>query len=105
MNKKPDDIKAIEERINLIKSSEKKADKTKETNSFLYATKTGLRVAVDLLSGVLVGAGLGFVLDRMLNTRPIFLIVMLFLGGAAGFLNVYKFVKAEEDKETSKTQE
>ena len=105
MNKKPDDIKSLEERIKGLKAKETQADKNAERSSFSYAAKTGFRVGTELLSGVLVGAALGYVLDNSLNTKPIFLILMLMLGGVAGFLNVYKFVKSEEKRNFSDKQE
>jgi ATP synthase protein I len=50
----------------------------------------GFRIAVDMLAALLVGVGIGLLLDRWLNTAPLFLILFLFLGGAAGVLNVYR---------------
>jgi len=50
----------------------------------------GLRIAVDLLAGLAIGVGLGLVLDNWLNTSPLMLVVFLFLGAAAGMLNVYR---------------
>ena len=53
-------------------------------------------------SGVLVGAGLGYFLDKLVGTAPIMLIVFLVLGGAAGFLNVYRYVKKEDLRRNKK---
>ena len=50
----------------------------------------GMRLAVDLLAGLAIGVGLGLVLDNWLNTAPLMLVVFLFLGAAAGMLNVYR---------------
>ena len=50
----------------------------------------GLRIAVDLLAGLAIGVGLGLVLDNWLGTAPLMLVVFLFLGAAAGMLNVYR---------------
>ena len=67
-----------------------------------------MRVGLELVSGVLVGAGAGIVLDRWLGTSPILLLICFFLGTAAGFLTMYRTVTAltqdeftdESDKET-----
>ena len=48
----------------------------------------GLRLASEFVAGVLVGAGLGLLIDRWLGTSPWGLIVFLLLGFAAGVLNV-----------------
>jgi len=50
----------------------------------------GLRIAVDLLAGLAIGVALGLVLDNWLNTTPLMMVVFLFLGAAAGMLNVYR---------------
>ncbi|MDY4841877.1 MAG: AtpZ/AtpI family protein [Alphaproteobacteria bacterium] len=94
MRKVPDDIKSMDERIKRLQKQEVEARKPKKESAFVYASKNGFRVGTELLSGVLVGAAIGYLLDGYFGTRPWLLIVFLFLGGAAGFLNVYRFVKS-----------
>lgn len=48
------------------------------------------RVGTELIAGVLVGALIGWFLDRWLGTGPWLLIVFFCLGAAAGFLNVFR---------------
>ena len=48
------------------------------------------RVATELVAGVVVGTFLGWMLDRWLETSPLFLLVMFFLGAIAGMLNVWR---------------
>ena len=98
MLKVPEDIWKLDERIRHLKAKEALARKDKPESPYVYASKTGFRVATELLSGVLVGAAIGFFLDRMLDTKPWLLVVFLLLGGVAGILNVYRFVQSEENK-------
>lgn len=49
-----------------------------------------LRLGVELVVGVGVGAVVGWFLDRWLDTSPLFLIVLFFLGAGAGTLNVFR---------------
>ena len=51
------------------------------------------RIAAELVSGLLVGLGLGGGLDEWLGTKPWLLILFFFLGAAAGILNVYRSTK------------
>jgi ATP synthase protein I len=54
------------------------------------AMARGFRLSTELVAGVLVGAALGWLLDRWLGTSPWGLIVFLLLGFAAGVLNVMR---------------
>jgi ATP synthase protein I len=50
----------------------------------------GFRLSSELVAGVLVGAGLGWMIDRWLGISPWGMIVFLLLGFAAGVLNVIR---------------
>ncbi|MGN6749403.1 MAG: AtpZ/AtpI family protein [Xanthobacteraceae bacterium] len=50
----------------------------------------GFRLSSELVAGVLVGAGIGWLIDRGLGISPWGLIVFLLLGFAAGVLNVMR---------------
>src|SRR5262245_22499460 len=47
------------------------------------AMARGFRLSAELVAGVLVGAGIGWLLDRWLGTSPLGMIVFLLLGFAA----------------------
>ena len=51
------------------------------------------RVGTDLVAGLVVGVGIGLLLDYWLGTKPWFLILFFLLGAAAGFLNVFRLVR------------
>lgn len=52
----------------------------------------GYRVGVELFAGMLFGAGVGWLLDRWLGTKPWLMVVLFILGAAAGLLNSYRAV-------------
>lgn len=54
------------------------------------AMARGFRLSTELVAGVLVGAALGWLLDRWLGISPWGMIVFLLLGFAAGVLNVMR---------------
>lgn len=49
-----------------------------------------LRLSSEFIAGIAVGAGLGWLIDRMAGTSPWGLIIFLLLGFAAGVLNVLR---------------
>jgi F0F1-type ATP synthase assembly protein I len=58
----------------------------------LYLLGTvGVQLAVSIVIGFLMGLGL----DRWLGTGPLFMLVFIFFGVAAGFLNVYRVAMKE----------
>ena len=54
------------------------------------ALARGLRLSTELVGGVLVGAFIGWALDRWLGISPWGMIVFLMLGFAAGVINVMR---------------
>jgi ATP synthase protein I len=54
------------------------------------AIARGFRLSTELVAGVVVGAAIGWGLDRLLGISPWGMIVFLLLGFAAGVLNVMR---------------
>ncbi|MFN3448369.1 MAG: AtpZ/AtpI family protein [Roseococcus sp.] len=50
----------------------------------------GFRAGVEVVSALIVGVGLGLLLDGWLGTWPWLFLVFFVLGAAAGVLNVYR---------------
>lgn len=59
------------------------------------ALARGTRHAFEIAATTIVGAGIGWVLDRWLATGPWLFLLFLLLGIAAGFWNLLKAVNAE----------
>ena len=53
----------------------------------------GFRIGIELIAGVLVGAGLGWFIDKKLETSPIFMLAFIALGFAASVLSVIRILK------------
>ena len=64
------------------------------SNSKLGVPKNGFalagRVTTELVSGLVVGAFIGFWVDKWLDTTPLFLVVLFFVGAVAGMFNVWR---------------
>ncbi|SLN33901.1 AtpZ/AtpI family protein [Oceanibacterium hippocampi] len=48
------------------------------------------RLSVEMVVALVVCGGFGWLLDYWFGTRPLFLVVFLFVGAAVGIWNVYK---------------
>ena len=62
-------------------------------------------LGLTLVFSTFIGFGLGWFLDKLLNTRPFLTILLLLLGIVAGFVNVYRSVKAEQELEDEEDDE
>ena len=52
-----------------------------------------LKISLDLISSIVVGTLIGFGLDKIFSTKPVFFIIFLVLGIITGFYNLFKTVK------------
>ena len=73
----------------LVKKEEKKIVNENSNQSLVNAFS---RVATELLAGLLIGAGIGWTIDKWLNLSPWFIILFFLLGGAAGILNLWRMI-------------
>ena len=65
-------------------------DNSRQSGSDPSAMARGFRLSAELVVGVLVGAVIGWVLDRLLGISPWGMIVFVMLGFVAGVLNVMR---------------
>ena len=92
----PDDEAALSARLQSLgeRLAQKKASHETETgappSSNTAGIALGLRLSTELIAGVVVGAAIGWLLDRWLGISPWGFIVFLLLGFAAGLLNMLR---------------
>ncbi|MEM8572368.1 MAG: AtpZ/AtpI family protein [Pseudomonadota bacterium] len=76
-------LKALEDRISAAKTSREPASVTGAQDKF---TKGSLawRMVTELVAGMLLGLSIGYGLDSLFGTLPVFLVLFCLLGFAAG---------------------
>tara|TARA_Y100001970_G_scaffold293977_1_gene445277 strand:- start:14665 stop:15051 length:387 start_codon:yes stop_codon:yes gene_type:complete len=52
-----------------------------------------MRIGTELVAALVIGVGVGLLLDGWLGTKPWFMLVFFVLGSAAGIFNVYRVVQ------------
>src|SRR5262249_56420439 len=82
-------LKRLGERLDR-KTAEQPSEARPASQTDASALARGFRLSTELVAGVLVGAFIGWVLDRWLGITPWGLIVFLLLGFVAGVLNVMR---------------
>jgi ATP synthase protein I len=79
-------LERLGESLEAHRSAQESTESKGKTSGFGQAIK----IASEFVAGIVVGAGLGWLIDRALGTSPFALIVFLLLGFAAGVLNVLR---------------
>lgn len=69
---------------------------SKAANTAEGTAGKAVRVTSEMAAALIVGGVLGFWLDKWLNTKPMFMIVLFFAGFAAGFMNILRMQNAEK---------
>ena len=96
-----DDDERLRSNLDRLKSSLSKARDTQQASAPPRSQASdsarsdsgmslGMRAGAEFVSSVVVGAALGWGLDRLIGTRPLFLIAFFFLGVAAGVWDVIR---------------
>ncbi len=77
-----------------------KIAKNKLSRKSLYKNKqspssigTAFKMSTELVSAVVVGTIIGFILDKTFGTKPWLILIFFFVGVVAGILNVFKSAK------------
>ena len=84
---------SFDERLKLARAREGLDPTTPpETSAASNAWSIGARVGVELVAALAVGLAIGWGLDRWLHTLPLFLVIFVLLGGAAGIVNVWRMM-------------
>ncbi len=88
-------LDALDARLREARGKAEDANPESEDKNQPPSSALGLafRVGVELVSAVAIGVAIGWLLDQWLGTRPWLMLVFIFLGGAAGILNVYRMAR------------
>lgn len=88
--KKSDDIL---QKIDYYKS------KHQHQNSGIIKSSSAINIAIEFLAAILVGIIIGFILDNIFTTKPIFLIICLMLSNIAAFRLIWQKYLIKKDKD------
>ena len=56
----------------------------------------GFKISTEIVAALVVGVGIGLLVDNYFGTKPFGLIIFFILGAFAGFLNVYRVMRQIE---------
>ena len=87
-----DKLKELKDRIETAKlSNTPNIKKNKESGAGF-----GFKISTEIIAALVVGVGIGLIVDKYLGTKPFGLIIFFIFGALAGFLNVYRVMRRIE---------
>tara|TARA_B100001094_G_C17541649_1_gene489448 strand:+ start:206 stop:550 length:345 start_codon:yes stop_codon:yes gene_type:complete len=89
-------LENLEKKLHAIRQKELKEKDTK-TGINNKELGQGLRIGIEVVVSIFLGAGLGLLIDRWLNSSPVFMIFFLILGFAAGIMNTLRIIKGLDE--------
>ena len=88
------DVQRLDKKIQEMK--QKGFCRSKNKHAKFFQTSIAMQIVIELVSGVVVGAGIGYILNEIFDFGLFFLISLIILGGIAGCLNVSRYIKQQE---------
>ena len=97
-----DRLKALEAKIAQLKEPETVKDHSEEHYS---QAQLAWRMVIELVAGLGIGFGIGYGLDTLFGTMPIFLVLFIFFGRAAGVKTMMRSAKEVQLKQQMAAEE
>jgi ATP synthase protein I len=87
-------LEALEKRIAVAKGAVNPPRSAKEDQ--YSQAQLAWRMVIELVAGLTIGFGIGYGLDRLFGTLPVFLVLFIFAGFAAGVKTMLRSAKEVE---------
>ena len=95
-------LKALEAKL----AEAKRTEYVKEHGEEHYSqAQQAWRMVIELVAGLGIGFGIGYSLDLFFGTLPIFLVVFIFLGFAAGVKTMMRSAQEMQRKQSASADE
>jgi ATP synthase protein I len=96
-------LEALEKRI---AEAKKAVDPPRSAEGDKYSqAQLAWRMVIELVAGLAIGFGIGYGLDHLFGTMPIFLVMFIFAGLAAGIKTMLRSAKEVEMRRAAKAAE
>ena len=92
MNNSKKQLENLKEKIDHLQHDKEKKSASKRNNGAGF----GFKISTEIVAALIVGVGIGLLVDNYFNTKPFGLIIFFVLGAFAGYLNVYRVMRRIE---------
>ncbi len=92
MSYKNKDLEELNKKIKNIDDQKNNSNRKKKESGAGF----GFKISTEIIAALVVGVGIGLIVDNYFNTKPFGLIIFFIFGALAGFLNVYRVMRRIE---------
>ena len=92
MSNPKDKLTNLKKKIDHLKKLPEDESKTKSGRGASF----GFKISTEIVAALVVGTGIGLLVDNYFGIKPFGLIIFFILGAFAGFLNVYHVMRRIE---------
>ena len=92
MNNSKKQLENLKKKINHLQHDKENESMPKRSNGAGF----GFKISTEIVAALIVGVGIGLLVDNYFHTKPFGLIIFFILGAFAGFLNVYRVMRRIE---------
>lgn len=92
MNSSKNKLENLKNKINHLQKYKKDKSKPKKSSGAGF----GFKISTEIVAALVVGVGIGLIVDNYFGTGPFGLIIFFILGAFAGLLNVYHVMRRIE---------
>ena len=92
MNNSNKELENLKKKIDHLQQNKENKSKSKQNSGASF----GFKISTEIVAALVVGVGIGLIVDNYFGSRPFGLIIFFILGAFAGFLNVYRVMRRIE---------
>jgi ATP synthase protein I len=100
--KEPANLNSLDAKLKAAREQNKGPGQASGASSGQSGLGLGSRLSVEIITSLLAGMGLGWVIDHFAGTQPLFMLIFMFLGLGLGVWHVMLISRRMQQEEENK---
>ena len=102
--KEPPSLDSLDAKLKAAREQNKGPGEASGPSQGASGLGLGSRLSVEIITSLLAGLGLGWVIDHFAGTQPLFMLIFMFLGMGLGVYHVMLISRRMQQEEENKEQ-
>ena len=84
------DLDELNKKLMKARGTDQESIQKQKSSANEMQSKQGIQAGVELVGAIFIPSTVGYGIDQWLDTQPLFMLILFFLGICTGFYNVYR---------------